>query len=344
MNLPFYIIVYLQYFLISPALNLGIIKKTGDEITSESKIITSTDGGKTWEDLSGNLPKENFDINCLFIDENEILLGTESGLYRTEASKIAWTKDHLFEENLRKFILLKSGLFARNHPKGPYKKIDGSGAWIPAFRSLNPDFFIFTVNETSNGDFYASTNKGLWKSLNPKAEQEALIYYNEPKTTWKSVISEKPIFKCIQHDEQLFALSHSGLLRSSDQGNTWNNVFNSEGETLELKFIDHRLVAWTTGLPYDLIGPVNVKKNQMHYSDDNGITWKSFDEGLKKENIYDFDFDGENIYVSHEKGVSKTNDWGKTWFLILPNSDKKLIYHIVIFKEKLVCTKAMAGC
>jgi photosystem II stability/assembly factor-like uncharacterized protein len=60
--------------------------------TAGDKVFSSTTGGVTWSNISGNLP--NLPANCIAIDSSTpgaLFVGTDMGVYYTDASQTGWT-------------------------------------------------------------------------------------------------------------------------------------------------------------------------------------------------------------------------------------------------------------
>jgi photosystem II stability/assembly factor-like uncharacterized protein len=174
-----------------------------------------------------------------------------------------------------------------------------------------------------------------------------LIRSTDYGNTWSKVANAYMVWNIIESDGILLGCGENGMHQSTDKGKQWQRMLTKYGSVRIIKKIGDRLVMSSDGQPNqnEVIGPLSNKVSRLHYSDDNGKTWKNMDEKISiNNNIREIVQQGNFIFCSHEKGISRTADWGKTWELVLAAPEKKG-YELKIKGDMLYCMQVeFYGC
>ncbi|HMU05742.1 MAG TPA: hypothetical protein PJ990_19045, partial [Saprospiraceae bacterium] len=118
-------------FLIS-ALGLGTIVATSPKMTNEKTsgvIFQSTDGGKTWQDISAGLPKK-IDPYTVYSDDDNLILGYEKGIIsKKNFHDATWQKENFLNEPVNQIFHSKTSPYVYNVDAGVLQKIENTGFW-----------------------------------------------------------------------------------------------------------------------------------------------------------------------------------------------------------------------
>lgn len=334
---------------------------------SVGKVFQSNDAGKNWTDISQGLSKDVV-VQCFDIIDNDLLIGTEKGIF-TKPQKAAWQKDPLMNESIQTFNKVGNAFYGLSHQNGIFQLSPHLSNWLAAYSSL-PSKYIRFLHETQNGALIAGGDLGVYRSLDKGLSwkhsykdifvhgitevkgslivntADSPIISSDNGATWRKIPQYSWIGDIIEVNGSLIGCNESGIVKSTDNGNTWHVAFDKYGPAYQLQKIGNRLILTSNGQPtqQNMVGPLSQKVCKLHYSDDNGNTWQSMDAQLSIEkplkNILQY---GNYLFCSHSKGLSRSSDWGKTWEMVLPTTDK-MVYELVIRDNSLFCYKVSEGC
>ncbi len=334
--------------------------------TAKEIIYQSADGGSHWSDISDGLPK-GVSPNCFHPTDGELLLGTEHGVYRKNAKSL-WQKDPLMNESIVGFMTVGSTVYSRSYDKGIFQEMASISSWVQAFTALK-DKYVRRICTMQDGNLFSYSDLGIFKSTNNGLSWtmvysdeivqslnefkgvfianagRGLIRSTDKGITWKKVPNSEMIWNIIETEGILLACGNKGLYQSADKGAHWQQTVTEFGQIYEIKKINNRLVINSNGQvnQNDIIGPLTNKLSHLHYSEDNGKTWQNMDKSLALNySIRGLVKHGKYIFCSHEKGVSRTSDWGKTWELVLPVSEN-MGYQMSVKGNMLYCMKTLFG-
>lgn len=338
-----------KLFVIIPAILVGLFllnsfvlkeKKTEKEIKKGSKtvVLRSTDGGQTWQDISKGLPErlQREGVGDYFTNDRGLYLRSGNGVYHTEASSTThvWTTD-IFHGKQNNIAPGKNGIYVYNFRGQFLKKINGTDNWLPVYTNFQEQAVrldktttdwmyrnykereVRSIFETVAGTVFIGTNNMLFRSTNSGK-------------TWKPVQVGDGRMNLIESNGVLLSTSKEGILRSADDGQTWQRVINEGGAGVAVERIDGGFAA--------IVNNIVTKTNTLHISQDNGKKWNIIYETLKpswystlitkitgsqsSSDIYSIKQAGKYLISGRSDGIFRSADMGKTWEkLVLPKEN-----------------------
>ena len=219
-----------------------------------------------------------------------------------------------------------------------FKSTDGGQTWQdiseglpkPAQDDYGIDAEGFFAND--NG-FYLNAGNGIYHS-----ERNAQPPFWNKETsgkTWKQVHTGGRHNR-VESNGVLLATSNKGIIRSTDNGETWSSVISEGGVGIDVERIDGGFAAIT----YSSVS--NTRRVRTSY--DGGKTWQPIDAGLPADlSIASIIQVGENFFCGHPKGIYKSTDKGKTWQLIFP-SIKGKVFNLSVSGNVIYAIPRNGGC
>lgn len=335
-----------KLFVIVPAILVGLFllnsfvlreKKTAKKTTKASKtvVLRSTDGGQTWQDISKGLPerlqREGVWSGALFANERGLYLRSGNGIYHTEANSAThfWTTD-IFPGNRSQIAPGKNGIYVYNFRGQFLKKINGTDNWSPMYTDFQEQALridkttdytyekfgvkeVRTIFETAGGTVFIGSNNVFFRSA-------------DKGKTWKPVQVGDGAMKLAESNGVLLSTSKKGILRSTDDGQTWDNVLSEWGAGIAVERINGGFAA--------IINNTITKTNSVHISLDSGKTWNVIGEELRpswisslirpqsSSDILSIKQAGKYLISVRTDGIYRSADMGKTWeMLVLPKEN-----------------------
>jgi len=199
-------------------------------------VAKSTDGGLNW---TWKTFAVNYHIGfsgLQFINENEgIMFGEYIGVYKTLDGGETWSKIFDADEFSNyvadaHFINISVGYVAVKNSKKIYKTTNGGTTWADIYTSPDPLLKIYFQNELTG---FRAGNYKLARTTNGG-------------TTWDSLAAFTAV-KSINKfgDNSLLVLSESGLHKTSNLGNTWQNLLITNSSPYSVSFTDINNIAVT---------------------------------------------------------------------------------------------------
>ncbi|MCC6282918.1 MAG: exo-alpha-sialidase [Saprospiraceae bacterium] len=306
-------------------------------------IFQSLDGGQTWQDVSAGLP-EGLYVSCVFAADGEVILGTGKGLYRssTISPVPVWEKDFFVNEEISGITQGTNGRYYCSYENGVFQEIANAGIWISRFNNLE-DKTIRTVLETGDGALFLGTNSGIYKSA-------------DGGVNWKKVYSGGMVLNLVASGDVLIGGGMQGVLRSTDGGEHWDNVLNDNIFAKRTGLLQNRFVTILGTEDPSVINPEGIT-SRLRFSADGGKTWQRMEQTLLPlQGMYDMDEDlsqardlydiiqvGEYLFCSFDTGIFRSSDQGKTWELVLPSTDKRVLSSMTV-SGKVIYAIAGGGC
>ena len=303
-----------------------------DQPSGANLVFTSTDGGKTWQDIGKNLPKNMQGTNdgidsyvykaedCT--NNNGLYVRAGKNIFHHEgnAASTFWKKES-FPNQMSNIATGKNGLLAYNYSGQIVQKISGTHSWLPVYTSFKGA--VRTVFEAAKGSVFIGSENGLFKSANGGK-------------TWKQVHAGGWVLKLVEQNGVLMATSQSGIIRSTDDGEHWTVVISEGGVGIDVATIKGGFAAIT----YNTAS----KTRRVRISYDGGKNWQAIDAGLPPSpSISSIVQAGENLFCGHPDGIYQSIDKGKTWKRILCPLDGK-VFNLSVSGNVLYAILKNGGC
>ncbi len=286
-------------------------------------VFKSTDGGKTWQNISKGLPV-NLDEGG-FVANNELYLRAGNSIYINKPNSNApFSKKEGFHFTSKQGGIApgKTGVFAYNYLGGIFQKINGTSVWSPVFTNFT-EKRIRNFFETVSGTIFIDTDGGLFKSTNNGQ-------------TWKHVNVGGLVGKLVELNGVLVATSTKGIIKSTDGGETWATVISEGGVGIAVENIKGGFAAITFNTR------LNTRRVRTSY--DGGKTWQAIDAGLPNSlSISSIIQVGESMFCGHPDGIYKSSDKGKTWKRILCPMDNK-VFNLSVSGNVIYAILRNGGC
>jgi photosystem II stability/assembly factor-like uncharacterized protein len=274
-------------------------------------VFKSADGGQTWQDISEGLP-ENGEEAGSFADATGLYLRDRNGIYHAQSNAAApsWKKERfLLPGNPESIAPGKAGIFAYNTNGNFLQQTKGTGVWQPVYRNF-PGKEVRTIFETARGTVFIPT--GFWTS------SSRLYKSTDNGKTWKPLLAGALVMKIVESDGVLLATGLKGILRSTDEGETWETVISEGGLGMDVERIKGGFAAITFNSA--------SRTSRVRTSYDAGKTWQPIDAGLPADySISSITQVGNNLFCCHANGLFRSSDKGKTWKVLLPAAEGKVL-------------------
>ncbi|HMX39248.1 MAG TPA: hypothetical protein PK971_05095 [Saprospiraceae bacterium] len=297
-------------------------------------VFRSTDGGKTWQDVSESLPDHVavFSSNA-YVDSNEIVLPTDQGLFRSSvrSASVKWYPELGLSDHISSLAWGRAGRYALHYDGRCYQEIGRTGIWRPVFPALEGKH-LRSLLETPDGILCAGTDQGLYKSA-------------DSGRSWQLKYADAPLYEVFLVDGVLFAAGQNGILRSADKGETWQVVLTRGGVGFGTRPVAGGVAAIINSGPgpWQHFHPDGVSTNLVMRSTDGGLNWKPMDESIQALGIpYDVYQIGTQLFCTLDTGLYRSSDGGKTWELVLSMAGK--VFRLYPAGKTLFAIGGTEGC
>lgn len=287
-------------------------------------VYQSDDGGESWQDISAGLPPELLVMRVLPGKDGEIFLGAQNGVFRYNAppSVETWSNEFPLYDQVIGVFSGPSGLYVSWVENGFFKNIPGKTSWMPMGSPAEKQY-VWSAVETPAGAVVVCNENGIYKTA-------------DGGKTWKLVFQEVAPSNLYIENGILFGVCFSGILRSADGGENWEWVVQDKGSYKSLHLLDGRLTALirkSDACTLTFPGDPDAKPN-----------WPDLATGLSGiKHINELQQAGNTLFCSHNGGISRSDNRGKTWRLILPAPDENTVLRLAVSKGKIFVVKA-TGC
>lgn len=280
--------------------------------TQSGIIYHSSDGGKTWEDISTGL-HDSLKPNSLSVHEGELWLGASDGLYRGTRyiTETTWEKIPLDARELGGFTEGREGRYIVSFWHGIFQELPGTGLWAPMHQHLQ-DPLVNAVTETGEGTLLAGCESGIYRSDNRGQ-------------SWTQVCKGISIIRLMQHNGVIIAGSIAGIYRSADDGKTWERTLTGDLEARQIYSVKEGVIGLVEQDP-----PIKgFRERGLYLSADNGITWKP--SGVRPPGaIYSMVVSGNNVYTVTSTGIYSSDNLGANWTPVNPATNKEDVFTTLI--------------
>lgn len=197
-----------------PSKKINALHISGEEIYAglynEGIYVTNNDGD-LWQSLNNGLP--NLKVQGILKIKNEILIGTDVGIYKTKENLINWKSKYsglqilsLQEVNGKIIAGTSSGVLLSNDSGETWKTIHNEGA-LHYTSVIGENIFALYMS----GDVFMSQDFGSsWSNFEYAPRESAYIY------------------ELAGVNEYLIMNNSYGVFHSIDNGLNWKHIFNEE--------------------------------------------------------------------------------------------------------------------
>jgi photosystem II stability/assembly factor-like uncharacterized protein len=142
--------------------------------------------------------------------------------------------------------------------------------------------------------------------------------------------------KLVESNGVLLATSQGGILRSTDDGETWDLVISEGGVGIAVERIKGGFAAITYN--------TESETRRVRTSYDGGKTWQPIDAGLPANlSMTSIIQVGEYFFCGHPAGIFRSSDKGKTWKLVLPSIENK-VFNLSVSGNVIYALPRIGGC
>lgn len=154
--------------------------------------------------------------------------------------------------------------------------------------------------------------------------------------TWNQVFDQGWVIHLAESDGILLCTSQSGILRSTDGGEHWDVVISEGGVGIAVEVIEGGFAAITYN--------TESKTRRVRTSTDGGKTWQPIDAGLPPSMlISSIKQVGGHFLCGHPEGIFRTAGPGKTWELLKPAIGKK-VFNLFVSGNMVYAVAMDGGC
>jgi photosystem II stability/assembly factor-like uncharacterized protein len=222
--------------------------------TDQDGVYSIKEGDGKWVRVDQDLP-EYVDINAITSISNLFIIGTfKDGIFISRNGGRNWEQsaDRLSHTPIRSLLSYNNILLAGTDD-GIYKSTDLGASWKHLYKGVQTNGFTVL-----NSIIYAALMNGA-------------IMTTDEGANWKYIYKPHALHDISNDGENVYAMTlGGGLLKSKDDGLTWENVNNGFGVTkwytFEVKHSDNKLFA--------------AQWHGIYSMDKNASTWQIIKNGL----------------------------------------------------------------
>ena len=307
-----------------------INSKTLIAVGKRGNIWKSSNAGITWNQVGSELTTH--ELNSVYIGSNgEIGISGEQGTFLLSRD-YGETWEDQSEINVKGDLAFITPNLWIQFGSSCYLSVDSGKNWTSSYIGLNNytgyeiiNDSTYLIFETTGNQFKSSDSGKNWtKVISPKQPRafhsfvradeknlvgvtfETLEYSSDSGKTWQvEHYRTDPHINDVDHANEnvVFACGNGSILKSIDNGVTWDFSFHASTIFYSIHFFDKNkgIVAGTGG--------------QVFRTEDGGKNWIEEPRIWETPTIYDMDFldDNNGIMVGNNGKVLRTYDGGETW-------------------------------
>ncbi len=255
-----------------------------------SSLIKSTDGGNTW------IPFSNYTyggvLNIAFNSNGDIFASNYGVLYRSTNNGVNWVIIETMGGLTPGFVIVDQNNILY---------LGLIGGWIQ--------------KSTSNGNNWTHipiTGGGVGMAIDSSGNLLVANYFGIHKSTngglnWQVICNAGNFcsISAVSSTELYAGTAYSQIFRSSDNGQTWNEVYNAS------------IASWVRGIVRLQNG--NILATAWHIgmlkSTNGGINWSTYNTGINNQYTSDIEYNGNGrLYCgTYFDGIYMTSNHGQSW-------------------------------
>ena len=302
-----------------------------------SSIYISTDFGDTWTEKDGNADSINAFYDLYSINGNLIGRFYDNTFYISSDEGTSWSEIQV-DSTMNSFEDIEgsgSKVFIAAYGNGIYRSTDGGFTWalsnegiigsrINALVTKNNDVLAAT-----EGGVYKSTDNGdSWQRYNDGIDLSEIINIQIINNNYYAVVKDG-IYKLDTVNNEWVKKYHvnnnsftaisitdsviyagfrgAGILKSTDDGNTWDTVDNG----LKTSSGNHPIIKSLAVLGNFVYAGTSV--NGVYRSTNGGANWSQFNNGFSSLITYGLAFKDSSIYLATNDGFYKSGINDSSW-------------------------------
>ena len=337
-------------------------------IVSDTELLASADGGKTWNSL-GTRPEGQL-IDLLITDEDSaaqadiiMYLALTNGVFRSTDAGKSWTSlnDGISDRKIRAitaientlFVGTDAGLYRRRSegweqlPVGESENVRAlEGAEHQLYVAVGPEVRAQEMSPTASMRMTMGTTLSLYRSTDLGDSWQALDFIVERESsqgngfgfTIGAQVSDSGTglildTKIVASQESLLVLNGGKSYYSNDSGKTWVNL---GSDISDIGYITPTNTdIFTSDIGY--ISPMNTLYKSgpfgIYRTTDAGKTWHPFNTGLVKTGVKDLVATSNKLYANMGQTLVVSPDGGESWTPV--SGDTLNLTAILEFKDTL---------
>jgi photosystem II stability/assembly factor-like uncharacterized protein len=208
---------------------------------------------------------------------------------------------------------------------------------------------------SAQNDFFQKVSNGIWTPVFADLKNQyfrtffeaangdffmgtdkGILKSTDQGTTWNHVYDKSWMIQMVESHGVLLCTNEHGILRSTDGGEHWEVVISEGGVGIAVEVIEGGFAAITYN--------TSSETRRIRISNDGGKTWQPIDAGLPPHaNIASITQVGPYFLCGHPRGIYRSADGGKTWQLILPSIGEK-VFNLSVSGQVIYAVPLNAGC
>jgi len=274
-------------------INIVSLKVSNNLVVAGSDVygvFISTDRGVTWSNRGfTDVSITSFAKSTNYIFSSSVVsgLGNSGGVYRSSDNGANWISSPGIPFSAIRTIASRNNyVFFGSNYNGIYRSTNEGNNWAPSGSGSNvPWVYNIFLHDTT---VFAGSESGLYRSTDNGG-------------SWMLIKSGAAIYSGNGKNNLTFCGTGTGIIfRSTDKGNTWNQVFSSGQRITSIVFKDSVIFASTSA-------------NGLYRSTDSGLNWILKNSGLPGSDVKCLYVLQNKVFAATWGGFYYSTDNGESW-------------------------------
>jgi photosystem II stability/assembly factor-like uncharacterized protein len=261
----------------------------------DNTFYISSDEGNSWSEIQVDSTM-NFFQDIEGLGPNVFIATYGNGIYRSTDGGHTWaiSNNGIIGSRINALVTKNNDVLAATEG-GVFKSTDDGDSWQRYNDGIDLSDIINV--QIINNNYYAVVKDGIYK-LDAVNNKWVKTYY-VPNTSFTAIsITDSAIYA---------GLEYSGILKSTDNGNTWDTVDNG----LKTSSGNHPSINSLAVLGNFVYAGTNV--NGVYRSTNGGANWSRFNNGFSSSITYGLAFKDSSIYLATNDGFYKSGINDSSW-------------------------------